>query len=60
MIHHHNPPCNVDYVNNFPFDKTTISTAGENSKLSGHFAVSKTAASRGLGRTTLLGGSTRW
>ena len=60
MIHRHKPSCNVEYVNKFPFDKTTISTAGKNSKLSGHFTVSKTAASRGLGHATLLGGSTRW
>lgn len=60
MIHHHKPPCNVEYINTFPYDTTTISTSGKNVKLDGYFTVYTTPASGGLGRATLLGGSTHW
>ena len=60
MIHHHKPPCNVEYVNAFPFDTTTVSTSGKNAKLDRYFTVYTTPVSGGLGRATLLGGSTRW
>ena len=60
MIHHHKPPCNVEYVNAFPFDTTTVSTRGKNAKLDGYFTVHTTPATRGQRRATLLGGSSRW
>jgi len=59
MIHHHKPPCNVEYVNSFPFDTTTISTSGENTLLDRCFTVYTTPSS-GLGLGSLLGGSRRW
>ena len=60
MIHHHKPPCNVEYVNAFPFDTTTVGTRGKNAKLDGHFTVYTTPATSGPRRASLLGGSTRW
>lgn len=60
MIHHHKPPCNVEYVHTFPFDTTTVATSGKNAKLDSYFTVHTTPATSGLGRATLLGGSTRW
>ena len=60
IIHHHKPPCNVEYVNAFPFDATTVSTSGKNAKLDGHFTVHTTPATGGQRRASLLGGSTRW
>ena len=39
MIHHHKPPCNVEYVWSFPYDQTTISTSGQNAGLTSHFTV---------------------
>ena len=39
MINHHKPPCNTEYVNNFDYDKTTITTNGKNEKLSKQFSV---------------------
>ena len=61
MIHHHKPPCNVEYVNAFPFDTTTVRTYGKNAKLDGHFSVYTTPAIGGQQRrTSLLGGSIRW
>ncbi len=39
MIFHHKPPCNVEYTENFPFDKTTIHTSGKNIHLSASFTV---------------------
>ena len=60
MIHHHKPPCNVEYVNAFPFDTTTVSTRGKNEKLDGQFTVYTTPATGPQRRASLLGGSTRW
>ena len=37
LIYHHKPPCNTEYVDNFPFDKTTVTTSGDNAKLSEKF-----------------------
>ena len=60
MIHHHKPPCNVAYVNAFPFDTTTVSTSGENEMLDRYFTV-HTAPPIGLQpRATPLGGLSRW
>jgi hypothetical protein len=39
MINHHKPPCNTEYVNNFPFDETTITTSGKNGLLTAKFTV---------------------
>ena len=60
MIHHHKPPCNVEYVDAFPFGTTTVSTSGQNAKLDEHFTVYTTPAKGGQRRSILLGGSTRW
>lgn len=42
MIHHHKPPCNVEYVDSFPYDQTTISTSGKNAELDSQFTVYRT------------------
>ena len=60
MIHHHKPPCNVEYVNAFPFDTTTVGTRGKNANLNEYFTVYTTPATGGQRRASLLGGSTRW
>jgi len=39
MINHHKPPCNTKYVNDFPFDETTITTSGRNALLTAKFTV---------------------
>lgn len=39
MIHHHKPPCNVEYVHTFPFETTTVATSGKNAKLDRLFTV---------------------
>ena len=39
LIHHHKPPCSVEYVDAFSFDETTISTAGRNALLDAYFTV---------------------
>ena len=52
LIYKHKPPVNSEYVNNFPYDETTISTSGCNALLSTYFTVYKT----GTARSTLLGG----
>ena len=41
MINHHEPPCNVEYVLCFPFDKTHVSTSGEKAKLIPSFTVER-------------------
>lgn len=57
MIHHHKPPCNVEYVRSFPYEQTTISTSGRNARLDSYFTVYTTAGS-GVG--ALLGSTARW
>lgn len=42
MIFKHKPPCNTEYVNSFPFDKTTVRTSGKNALLSAAFTVQRT------------------
>ena len=42
MIYKHKPPCNVEYVNHFPFDTTSIQTKGRNCLLSTKFTVYRT------------------
>ena len=39
MIYEHKPPCNVEYVNHFPFDTTSIQTTGKNCLLKARFTV---------------------
>ena len=50
MIFEHKPPVNTEYVYNFPFDETTISTKGDNALLKEHFVVFRTNS-----RSSLLG-----
>ena len=42
MIHKHKPVCNTDYVDEFPFDTTTINTSGKNRLMKSHFTVYRT------------------
>ena len=42
LIFRHKPPVNDEYVNSFPFDKTTISLSGETALLDSNFTVRKT------------------
>lgn len=44
MIHHHKPPENVEYKNNFPFDKTTMNLDGGTALLDTFFSVYRTIA----------------
>lgn len=39
MINHHKPPVNTEFVNNFPYDATTVSTSGGNVLLDKYFSV---------------------
>lgn len=41
LINKHKPPENTEYVNNFPFDTTTIETSGRNALLSKSFTVKR-------------------
>ena len=41
LIYRHDPPCNTEYVDYFPFDRTTITTSGRNAKLSNKFTVER-------------------
>ena len=42
LIFKHKPHVNTEYVNSFPFDKTTINTSGQNTLLNSSFTVYKT------------------
>jgi hypothetical protein len=42
MIFKHKPPCNSDYVDNFPFDTTTITISGKNALMQSSFTVTRT------------------
>lgn len=44
MIHQHKPTCNEEYVNNFPYDSTTITTMGRNALMSNYFTVKRKSA----------------
>lgn len=48
MIYRHKPPCNTDFVDSFPYDKTTISTSGRNALLESYFTVFPTGSLAGL------------
>ncbi len=53
MIFKHKPPCNTEYVNAFPFDTTTVTTAGKNALMQSLFTVTRTelaSAAPGYGR----------
>jgi len=39
LIFHHKPPCNIEYVNSFPFDTTSVTTGGTNALLTVSFTV---------------------
>ena len=39
VIYRHKPPCNVEYVNRFPFETTHIETSGRNRFLEAAFTV---------------------
>jgi predicted GIY-YIG superfamily endonuclease len=41
MISKHKPPVNEDYLNNFPFDKTTMSLSGETRLLHTYITVER-------------------
>ena len=42
LIHHHKPPENTQYVDTFPYEKTTVSTGGKNRFLDSYFTVHRT------------------
>ena len=42
MIFKHKPPENTEYVNSFPFDKTTMNLSGKTAKLTANFTVNRT------------------
>ena len=39
VIYRHKPPCNVEYINRFPFENTHIETSGRNCFLEEAFTV---------------------
>jgi excinuclease UvrABC nuclease subunit len=39
MINHHKPPCNVEHMNDFPFETTSIRTSGKNALMTVTFTV---------------------
>ena len=41
MIFKHKPPENNEYVDSFPYDRTTISLSGETALLNTHFTVNR-------------------
>lgn len=42
MIYEHKPTCNTEYVDEFPFDTTTINTEGRNEFMKSRFTVHRT------------------
>jgi len=44
MIYRHKPVCNDEYVHAFPFDTTTVYTAGRNALIESFFTVYRTTA----------------
>lgn len=42
MIYEHKPPVNEEYMNNFPYDSTTVYTSGRNALLKEYFTVYRT------------------
>ena len=41
MINRHKPPENTEFVNEFPYDQTTITTSGRNARLTERFTVDR-------------------
>lgn len=41
-IFEHKPPCNTEYADSFPFDRTTISNDGETALVTKQFTVERT------------------
>lgn len=41
LINFHKPICNTQYLENFPFDKTTVKTSEKNKFLSGIFTIER-------------------
>ena len=41
MINWHKPPESTEFVNDFPYDRTTITTSGRNALLTGRFTVER-------------------
>ena len=41
MIHHHQPPCNEEYTDSFPFNRTRIRAGGQTAKLTKQFTVDR-------------------
>ena len=41
MIFRHKPPCNVEYKNTFPFDRTTVTITGRSAELDYEFTVGR-------------------
>ncbi|EAY56139.1 MAG: protein of unknown function [Leptospirillum rubarum] len=42
VIYHHKPPCNEEYRDSFPYDRTTITISGEKAELKSNFTVERT------------------
>ena len=42
LIFKHKPECNDEYVDNFPFDQTTVNSKGRCNSISSSFTVNKT------------------
>ena len=41
MIYHHQPPCNEEYRDSFPFNRTRIRVSGQTAKLTKQFTVDR-------------------
>lgn len=41
MIYHHQPPCNEEYADSFPFNRTRIRVSGKTAKLTKQFTVDR-------------------
>lgn len=48
-IYEHKPPANTEYVDHFPYDRTTVTTSGQNALLKGQFTVYPTGNRLGYG-----------
>lgn len=46
LIYEHKPPANHQYVSNFPYPQTSVSTSGRNVLLKPYFTVYKTLSSQ--------------
>lgn len=48
IIFRHKPPCNEEYVNSFPYERTSVTTGGKNALLAASFTVEPTQARSAL------------